>query len=910
VVQQLDLDPEASEANQSAREGASDRNRRGENVDARAKTTSLGADLQVLLGDAADREDPIMRNGWSAQNDAGTRSGSTRHDTTSGGVLVEELTTVVDSPPLLHFASKPRDPDDSEGLSPITLFPQGSPPVRETHQGTSGDQTPSYIRDIMAAMEQLNNSIKAQEAASEAQLARLRALEERNSVLTSDGDDVCDDLLDGMGDSYDDDEDEEYTSEDYEELRKAKEAVERACSHDGCGGCANGFFASGGDGVPGAGWTTVKSRKEQRRESSKSLPSVASTPASSSNTGSTSTSYRPCDTTQVSVGDGVNRTTFQFLSEEALGFMEQFGQPTTSFMPGAFHVQFPKGSRPPKDNAKDYQEFQGKIVKGLSKLFGTAAWAETRSESANFKGGTTSADVAERTIELLENAWEHTKKYDMTAVILIPKIKAGVDTAMSDAELKNAHPTALFDLSDGTSLCNLFKEWGLMELAIVCFWQRYLNLNKYVLQDDRDSNGYFWLFLLNSMTYDLKEKVLDTLNKTFGSDNSRMSCIGGATLLYALIQSTFGQSRSVFESYAQRISDFESKGLRGTEGENMAVKAKSLLKIINCLYFAKYLNVHMITQTLIGLQKCGCSEFSDYFKEASRNRLKNELMRPLSNTLMDARPASQLEIYNELKNLILEGRNLYLGLCEQSRWNTGGKKDLRYNVAGGAGGEASKSRVPICPNCNGAHRLKECPLEHDEERLKQRRKEFMELLEAEGGKYVDGHPKNVGKEFWAKKRAMDEARKKKEGVLTGSSKQASVPSRDSSGKTQANHRFHNGTIQFRCTKCTKKRRWGSHTTDLHDLADSQGTSFDLVKEKPNDPAVQAFASLRQAKLSGGGASTGSSNGSSGGAKLTKEEWTKKLQAVTELIESKAPGSEEHKSAMHTFRQLSAMIKDF
>jgi len=44
--------------------------------------------------------------------------------------------------------------------------------------------------------------------------------------------------------------------------------------------------------------------------------------------------------------------------------------------------------------------------------------------------------------------------------------------------------------------------------------------------------------------------------------------------------------------------------------------------------------------------------------------------------------------------------------------------------------------------------------------------------------------------------------------------------------------------------------------------------------------------------------------------MSKEEWTQKMATVAELIESKAPGSEEHKSAMNTFRLLSAKVKDF
>ena len=51
-------------------------------------------------------------------------------------------------------------------------------------------------------------------------------------------------------------------------------------------------------------------------------------------------------------------------------------------------------------------------------------------------------------------------------------------------------------------------------------------------------------------------------------------------------------------------------------------------------------------------------------------------------------------------------------------------------------------------------------------------------------------------------------------------------------------------------------------------------------------------------------------GAAGGAKMCKEEWTQKMATVAELIESKAPGSEEHKSAMNTFRLLSAKVKDF
>jgi len=862
----------------------------------------------------------------------GNGADSARQRTTDE-ILLEGPTTVnededVASPPSLRLSTK-GDPD----RSPIVLFPNHDTGERSRAEANaSNGDTPPELRSMMATMEKMHDSFLARIASEVGHVnERLRVLEERGSLMTSKSAesevDISDDVLDSGDESFDDDEDPDYTEADFAALIEAKRKA-ATCAHVGCSGCPPTLSASGGDGVPGNGWTKVVSKKG-RRESTKSFPSTPTsssyatpdaTPASSSrsagsSTGSSSTGLCLQDTNEVTVGVGAGCNVFQFLSDEAVDIKEQMGVGTQStiFIPGALQVQFPKQTRPLKDNTKDHLEFQAKITKGLTKPFGTASYAETRSDSANFKGGQTGADIAELTMEKLSNVNDHAKIYDMSAIILVPELKPGVDTNMSDAALRDAHPTALFNLSDKVTLLNLTKEWGVVELSRVCFWQRYINVNKYVLQDDRDSNNYFWLFLVNSMTHDLKEQVMETLNTTFASDNTKVSCIGGATLLYALIQASFGQSRSVFESYAQRITDFELKGLRGTEGENMALKAKSLLLIINCLFFAKYLHSRMIDQLLDGLQKCSCPDFVDYFRTLSRDKLRTDLTSTLTNTLLDARPTTQLELYTQMKSIIIQAKNLYLGLCERKRWNTKGK-DLRYNVAGSGGDGGGNSKELICPNCNGGHKLKECTLERNEERLKKIKEEFKAFVKAEGGHLKDGKVHGIEKgkwrEFWAKKRSLDEARKKKEGILTGSSKQGGVPSRDSSGNTQVNHKFHQGSIKFRCTKCSGKKRWGSHTTDLHDLAVSQGASFDIVKEKPNDPAVQAFAALRQAKQSSGGAGTSSSAGASGGAKMSKEEWTQKMATVAELIESKAPGSEEHKSAMNTFRLLSAKVKDF
>jgi hypothetical protein len=383
----------------------------------------------------------------------------------------------------------------------------------------------------------LNTSVAKVSELDEGLDARLRLMEEERD---SSGVYLSDDLLDGGVD--------------------APFAADSDEVVFGCVGCSTDFSASGGDGVPGVGWTTVSSKKE-RRESSKSVPSIAS-----SSTGSTSTGPSLNDTHVVAVGTGANCASFQFYSDEAADLHAQSGISGALFTTDAFGVQYPKDLRPSKSDTKNFVEFQAKITKPLSERFGAASYAATRSDSANFKGGSTGADIAEITIEKLTEVSNHCIKFDLTFIINVPPILPGVDTDMSDDQLKTTHPRDLFDLSGEGLFINLVNEWGLLDLKRILFWQRYLNVNNYVTLADRDSNGYLWLFLFNSMVRDLRNEVMGTLKTSFAATTS---CTGGATLLYALIQASFGNSRSVFESYAQRITDFESTGLKRSEGENV-----------------------------------------------------------------------------------------------------------------------------------------------------------------------------------------------------------------------------------------------------------------------------------------------------------------------------------------------------
>lgn len=171
-----------------------------------------------------------------------------------------------------------------------------------------------------------------------------------------------------------------------------------------------------------------------------------------------------------------------------------------------------------------------------------------------------------------------------------------------------------------------------------------------------------------------------------------------------------------------------------------------------------------------------------------------------------------------------------------------------------------------CHNCKKNHHLDQCPVPHDQDRIRKHRKEFFaekDARRAAGGTGSDRSGSGGG---------------------TG----ATIPRRDTAGNTpQFRMNESSGLIEFKCLKCKRlkgKAMWTNHTSKEHAKA-MKNSNFCYWKENPNCPAGR-MARQCAAKVEKESSAT-AANATSMDADKQKALWEKVNTLGTDSVEGKA-----------------------
>jgi hypothetical protein len=480
----------------------------------------------------------------------------------------------------------------------------------------------------------------------------------------------------------------------------------------------------------------------------------------------------------------------------------------------------------PKDkrlNISDYgyEKQRGWLTQSLELQFGVYEFAVT--EKKDRGNVTTSGSIVDRYdshLAKLKKTKTHLHNRDILQLTYVPATKPGVDLDMPESQLRLVTRHEVF-INGGRDCSSILSSWGDIKWKDVVFWQRTINVKNVNLSIyEKQSSRILFEILRKSCTSDFWDEIVKVGEKSGLNEDSW----GGVTCLYLCITTLFYAPEHVLEALRNDIRSFEKVGLTKTEGENVKVKTKHLLRITKALYQSRGLQNELEGCIVRGFQNCSNEALRDHFVQAQRATVK-ELM-ALRMNRSDSAQLTQKQIHDRIVYHCDEAVTLYEALCLNRQYINGKGAQLQFMKA-----STPRQLTPkvTCDNCLENHYVNECPKDRDEDAISRNRKARVEKQ---------------------KQNKTDKDRK---------SNADEVPTRDkngnSSGSTIIHHkapRVMNGKVEVYCNKCEK---WTDHSTRFHKAAQKPG--FNLADASPNSPAAQLQAELDAAKSSPAAAASSS-----------------------------------------------------
>ncbi len=258
----------------------------------------------------------------------------------------------------------------------------------------------------------------------------------------------------------------------------------------------------------------------------------------------------------------------------------------------------------------------------------------------------------------------------------------------------------------------LLKDFAKLSLHIVLEHQA--DTNMFCSKHDQQSSDWLYALVFNSMTVELRDRVIPTYNEIPSSQQ------GGITLTKLVLDEIFFMSRDVINALKNFLKIFESKGLTRIQGENVSVITKQLHAAVVSLDEVGALPDETYGDILRGFTKCSNEDFKAVFQHLlTQERIDHFSSRSPIATSSYGSPSSEPTIA-KIKRILCDANDLYNNFATSNKW-------------------VVNCRVTACFNCGGDHGLNPCNEPCDQNCIAQNKAKFEEERNhASGGGHNGG----------------------------------------------------------------------------------------------------------------------------------------------------------------------------